>query len=451
MGQVELIPAGRVDPGAAAVIRRLQGAGHRACLAGGGVRDLLLRRPPRDWDVATDADPGRVMELFEHAVPVGAQFGIVLVRLEEGEYHVARFRREGPYADGRHPERVEFTGPEADARRRDFTVNGLFYDPGGEGVIDHVGGQADLQARLIRAIGDPAERFAEDGLRTLRAVRLAASLGFDIEPGTWQAIRECAHMVDLLSAERVRDELTRILVEGAAVPGFRLLRRSGLLERVLPEVAALKGVRQAPEHHPEGDVWRHVLLMLEQIDALDDPSPTLAWGVLLHDVGKPPTFSESDRIRFHGHDQLGAEMVDQIARRLRFSNRKAERVRMLTAQHMRFPNARRMRPGKLKRFLRQEGFDELLELHRIDCLASHGMLDLHDFCRQALEPAGEGEEDRLRPPPLVNGRDLIGLGLPPGPAFAEILRWVEDEQLEGRLGDRASALEAVRRRWVEGA
>ena len=451
MGQVGPIDPGQVDPGAAAVIERLRGAGHRAYLAGGGVRDLLLHRRPKDWDVATDADPGRVLELFEYAIPVGAQFGIVLVRLEEGEYHVARFRREGPYADGRHPERVEFTGPEEDARRRDFTINGLFHDPGGEGVIDFVGGVKDLEAGVVRAIGDPAERFAEDGLRTLRAVRLAASLGFEIETGTRQAIRECAHMVDALSAERVREELTRILVEGAAARGFGLLRELALLERVLPEVAALEGVRQPPEHHPEGDVWRHVLLMLEQVDSLDDPRPTLAWGVLLHDVGKPPTFTESDRIRFHGHDQLGAEMVEEIARRLRFSNRDAERVRMLTAQHMRFPNARHMRPGKLKRFLRQDGFDELLELHRIDCLASHGMLDLHEFCQEALRAAGDEEGDPLRPPPLLSGRDLVSLGLRPGPAFGEILRWVEEEQLEGRLLDRDSALEAVRRRWAAGA
>ena len=451
MGQVDPIPPGEVDPGAAAVIRRLQDAGHKACLAGGGVRDLLLRRPPKDWDVATDADPDRVMELFEHAVPVGAQFGIVLVRLGEGEYHVARFRREGSYADGRHPDRVEFTGPEEDARRRDFTVNGLFHDPGGAGVIDFVGGVKDLEARLIRAIGDPAERFAEDGLRTLRAVRLAASLGFDIESGTRRAIRECAHMVDGLSAERVRDELTRILVEGAAARGFELLLELGLLERVLPEVAAFDGVRQPLEHHPEGDVWQHVLLMLKQVDGMRNPPPTLAWGVLLHDVGKPPTFSESDRIRFHGHDQLGAEMVEEIARRLRFSNRDAERVRMLTAQHMRFPNARHMRPGKLKRFLRQDGFDELLELHRIDCRASHGMLDLHEFCQQALTAAAEEEGQPLRPPPLLSGHDLMALGLEPGPAFGEILRWVEDEQLEGRLRDRDSALEAVRRLWLEGA
>ena len=450
MKQADPIRPGQVDPGAAEVIRRLQEAGHVACLAGGGVRDLLLGRPPKDWDVATDADPGRVMELFERAVPVGARFGIVLVRLKGGEYHVARFRREGPYADGRRPERVEFTGPEEDARRRDFTVNGLFYDPGGGGVIDHVGGREDLEAGVIRAIGDPAERFAEDGLRTLRAVRLAASLEFRIEPGTWQAVGECAHMVEALAAERVRDELTRILVEGASARGFELLLESGLLPRVLPEVAALKGVPQPPEHHPEGDVWRHVQLMLRQVDALDDPSPTLAWGVLLHDVGKPPTFSESDRIRFHGHDAVGADMVDEIARRLRFSHREAGRVRMLTAQHMRFRNARSMRPGKLKRFLRQEGFDELLELHRIDCGASHGLLDLHEFCREALEAAGP-EGEGLRPPPLLTGRDLAGLGLEPGPVFGEILRWLEEEQLEGRLRDRDSALEAVRSRWLEEA
>ncbi|HJP30892.1 MAG TPA: CCA tRNA nucleotidyltransferase [Candidatus Latescibacteria bacterium] len=440
-----------IDAGALTVLRRLREAGHQAVLAGGCVRDLLLGRDPEDWDIATDARPEQVAVLFERTVSVGERFGILRVLLAGNSYEVARFRQEGPYSDGRHPDHVLPATRRQDAERRDFTINGMFYDPEGDGLIDTVDGRRDLAGGVIRAIGDPAARFAEDGLRTLRAVRFATRLDFHIETTTWSALVAKAPIIEQISGERVRDELTLILTEGGAVRGLDLLYDSGLLRLLLPEVAAMKGVDQPAEFHPEGDVWEHVKLMLGLVDALDEPAPTLAWGVLLHDIGKPATFQppgpESSRIRFDGHDARGAEMVEEIARRLRFANRDRDRVRDLTAHHMRFRNVKQMRPSKLKRFLREGFFPELLELHRIDCQSSHGLLDLYEFCHQSLTEADEGEAEILRPPLLLTGRDLIAAGYHPGRQFGEILRWLEDEQLEGRLKTRDAALAAVRARW----
>lgn len=442
---------GDVDAGALVILRRLRAAGHHAVLTGGCVRDLLLRREPGDWDIATDAAPDRVAALFERTVPVGERFGIVSVLLEGKSYEVARFRREGPYSDGRRPDHVEPAEPRQDAERRDFTINGMFYDPEGDGLFDYVDGRRDLASGVIRAIGDPVARFAEDGLRTLRAVRFATRLDFCIDEATWEALISAAPLIGRISGERVRDELTRIWTEGGAARGLQLLFDGDLLQRVLPEVAVMKGVAQPAEFHPEGDVWEHVRLMLGLVDAVDEPTPTLAWGVLLHDIGKPPTFQpagpESSRIRFNGHDVRGAEMVEEIATRLKFSNRDRERIRDLTAHHMRFRNVREMRASKLKRFLREEFFEELLELHRIDCQSSHGLLDLYEFCRESFVGAAE-EEGVLRPEPLLSGRDLIAVGYTPGRRFGEILRWLEDEQLEGRLTTRDAALAEVRERWA---
>jgi len=445
------IIAADVDHGALEVLRRLRASGHQAMLVGGCVRDLLLGGKPGDWDIATDAEPGEVMDLFERTVPVGERFGIVSVLLGDSSYEVARFRREGPYLDGRRPQHVTPADSRQDAERRDFTVNGMFFDPFGDGLIDFVNGRSDLEDGLIRAVGDPATRFAEDGLRTLRAVRFAARMNFRIEAGTLAALVAAAPTIGRISGERVRDELTRIWTEGGASCGLELLFDTGLLQCVLPEVAAMKGVPQPSEFHPEGDVWEHVGLMMASIDALIEPSPTLAWGVLLHDIGKPPTFQPagagSSRIRFNGHDATGAEMVDGIAHRLRFSNRDRERIHDLTAHHMRFRNVRDMRTGKLIRFLREEFFLELLELHRIDCQSSHGLLDLYEFCQQRLRETASGEAQVLRPEPLLTGRDLLVAGYEPGPQFGHILRWIEDEQLEGRLTTTAAAHAAVRQRW----
>lgn len=433
-----------MDAGALKVVRALRGAGFQAFLAGGCVRDLVLGREPVDWDVATSAGPEEVEALFPRTVLVGAKFGIVVAVLAEGHYEVARFRRDGPYRDGRRPASVEFADPEADALRRDFTINGMFYDPLIGELVDYVGGRRDLEQGLVRAIGDPVERFGEDYLRLLRAVRFAARLGFAIEPETFAALCACATRITAISAERIRDELTRLLTEGGAVEGLQLLHDSGLLAEVLPEVAAMRGVDQPPEFHPEGDVWTHVKLLFEHLDA---PGPDLAWGTLLHDIGKPPTFAISDRIRFNSHDAVGAQMAAEICHRLRMSNDASERICALVAQHMRIRYVKEMRPSKLKRLLRQPYFPELLELHRADCLASHGKLDLYQFCREKL---AESDEETLRPAPLLTGRDLIAAGHVPGPRFKEIFGRLEDAQLEGHIANRSEALDFVQQHFSPG-
>jgi len=430
-----------IDAGALRVVETLRRAGFQALLAGGCVRDLALGRVPKDWDVATDAGPEEVAALFEHTVPVGAQFGISLVVLDEGDYEVARFRRDGPYRDSRRPASIEPADARADAARRDFTINGLFYDPESGELLDYVGGQRDLDAKVIRAIGDPAARFAEDHLRLLRAVRFAARLGFTIEPETWDALCAQAESIADVSAERIRDELTLLLTEGGAVYGLRLLDQSGLLQVVLPEVAAMRGVPQEAEFHPEGDVWTHVQLLF---DHLDEPSAELAWSALLHDIGKPSTMVRAERIRFHGHDAVGAEMAAEICGRLRMSNEARRVIGTLVAEHMRISHVRQMRPSTLVRLLREPHFPELLELHRADCLASHGKLDLYEFCQEQLAAL---KKEQLRPPALLTGSDLIAMGFTPGPLFREILAAVEDAQLEGQLDSYRAALRFVQRKF----
>ena len=434
-------PLDAIDAGALRIIRRLRAEGYQALLAGGCVRDWLMGRTPKDWDVATDADPSAVMALFERTISVGAKFGIVIVVLEEGHYEVARFRRDGRYLDGRHPEEVKFADPKADALRRDFTINGMFGDPLTGEVIDYVGGRGDIERGIVRAIGDPGQRFGEDFLRMLRGVRFATCFDFEIESATFAAIEERAVRIKEISPERIRDEITRILTEGRAAQGMQLLLETGLMQVILPEVAAMVGVRQPAEFHPEGDVWTHVKLTLEQ---LDEPGPILAWGTLLHDIGKPPTYEESDRIRFNNHDAVGAEMAAGICRRLRMSNDDSEQIGQLIAHHMRLRHVREMRDSKLKRFLRESYFPQLLELHRADCLASHGKLDLFDFCREKL---GEVDQEELRPERLLNGHNLMEMGFAPGPLFREILTALEDEQLEGRVKDREEAETFVRKRF----
>jgi poly(A) polymerase len=427
---------------AARLAKRVAGTllarGHRAFLVGGSVRDLLLGREPKDYDIATDARPPAVLELFPGAKLVGARFGVVLVSEDDAQVEVATFRSDHAYRDGRHPDRVEFeTDPRQDVIRRDFTVNGLLMDPETGEVHDFVDGRADVDARRIRAIGDPEARFREDHLRMLRAVRLAASLGFDVEPGTMAAIARLRGLIPNVSAERVREEVVRVLTEGGARRGFEMLDDSGLLVEILPEVAAMKGVRQPPEFHPEGDVWTHTLLMLE---AMRNPTPTLALGVLLHDVAKPPTFRIEDRIRFDGHDALGAKMAVEILTRLRFASEEIARVESLVAGHLHFMNVARMRESTLKRFLRQPHFDEHLELHRLDCLASHRRLDHYEFLEAKLR---ELPDEKLRPPRLLTGDDLIAAGYRPGPAFHRMLAAVEDAQLESKVATRAEALDLV--------
>ena len=433
--------AADIDAGALRVVEILRRAGFQALLAGGCVRDLALGRVPKDWDVATDAGPEEVAALFDNTVAVGAQFGISVVMLDEGDYEVARFRRDGPYRNGRRPASIEPADARADAQRRDFTINGLFYDPASGEILDYVGGQQDLDAKVIRAIGDPAARFVEDHLRLLRAVRFAARLGFTIEPATWDALCVDAQRIASVSAERIRDELTVLLTEGGAVCGLRLLDQSGLLQALLPEVAAMRGVPQDAEFHPEGDVWTHVQLLFEH---LDEPSAELAWSALLHDIGKPSTMVRAERIRFHGHDAVGAKMAAAICGRLRMSNEARRIICTLVADHMRISHVRQMRPSTLVRLLREPHFPELLQLHRADCLASHGKLDLYEFCQEQL---ADLKKERLRPPRLISGRDLIALGLQPGPRFKEILTAVEDAQLEGQLDSYYAALRFVQRKF----
>ena len=415
---------------ALAILNRLADHGHKAYWVGGCVRDLYLGRPVTDVDIATSARPEEVQALFPGAPLVGAHFGVVRV----GSVEVATFRSETGYGDGRHPDRVQFeVGPAEDAARRDFTVNALYRDRSGK-VLDFFGGLQDLQAKVLRAIGNPAARFQEDQLRLLRAVRLAARLGFTIEPATFAAIQQNAPRIHTVAAERIRDELTRMLTEGQARRAFELLDATNLLAEVLPELKACQGVEQPAEFHPEGDVWLHTLGLLER---LQEPTPTLAWAALLHDTGKPGTSTRTDRIRFHGHVERGVAICRAIAHRLRFSNEDRDQIVALVANHMRFADVPRMRESTLKRFLRLDHFEEHLELHRLDCLASHGRLDTHEFLREMLRRL---PPDEIRPTRLLTGRDLIALGWQPGPHFRKVLDQVEDAILEGRVRTKAEAL-----------
>jgi poly(A) polymerase len=455
------------------IIYRLRDHGHQAYLVGGCVRDLLLGREPADYDVATDATPSEVMRIFPETYAVGVQFGVVLVPIPEGQQtrctnnqqahdehrgagasgvgeisghehkfaiEVATFRSDVGYSNGRHPDQVRFSrDPREDVERRDFTINGLLLDPTDDQVLDYVGGQRDLEAKIIRAIGNPAVRFTEDKLRMLRAVRFAARFDYAIEPRTFSAIQQMAPEIHQVSRERVRDELTRMLIEGRARRAFELLDEGHLLREVLPEIEAMKGVAQPPEYHPEGDVFVHTLLVLEK---LPHPCPiTLAWGALLHDVGKPPTFRRApDRIRFDDHANVGVKMAEAICRRLRFSHDDTEQILALVANHMRFADVERMKPSTLKKFIRLPRFDEHLALHRADCESSHGSLRIYDLTRKKIE---ELPPEALHPVPLLRGDDLIRAGYVPGPVFTEILSALEDAQLEGRLHTKSQALEFV--------
>ena len=439
------------------IIKSLRQQGFPAYLAGGCVRDLLLQREPVDYDVATSATPEQVMEIFPDTYAVGAQFGVVLVPLPEElragggnatpkaqAVEVATFRSDLGYSDGRRPDEVRFSqDPREDVARRDFTVNGMMLEPVSGEVLDFVGGREDLEAGIIRAIGDPELRFAEDKLRMLRAVRFAARFEYDIEAETLAAIQRRAHEVQIVSRERVRDELAKMLTEGHARRAFLLLDESGLLKEVLPEISAMKGVEQPPEFHPEGDVFVHTLLLLEN---LPHPcSPTLAWGALLHDVGKPATFRVApDRIRFDNHVDVGVKIAEEICGRLRFSNDDTKQVLALVDNHMRFGHVGRMKESTLKKFLRMPSFDEHLALHRADSLASHRNLSTYEFIREKLS---EIPPEKIRPVALVTGDDLIAAGYAPGPMFREILEAVEDAQLEGRLLSHDAALEFVTREF----
>src|SRR5947207_6923935 len=424
------------------IVERLRGEGHIAYFAGGCVRDIVRRMTPKDYDVATSATPETVQRIFSRTHAVGAHFGVIIV-LENGfQFEVATFRSDEAYIDGRHPTAVHFSSPEEDARRRDFTINGMFYDPVAEEVIDLVGGRADIAAKLVRAIGDPAQRFAEDRLRMLRAVRFATVLDYQIDPKTLDALVAHAPSIHEISAERIRDELVRIFLSSNRGRGWDLLDGSGLMRVILPEIEAMKGCEQPEQFHPEGDVFKHTRLMLDLLPK--EVSVPLVFAVLFHDVAKPPTATvdETGRIRFSGHDRIGAEMTEAIMERLRFSRAEIDATVEAVRQHMVFKDVPNMRVAKLKRFMARPTFEDELELHRVDCGSSHGMMDNYDFLKQKKE---EFANEPIIPRPLVQGDDLIALSLKPGPEFGEILEAVETRQLEGALKDREEALEWLRK------
>ena len=419
------------------IVQRLHDAGHAALYAGGCVRDMLRGQTPHDYDIATAARPEQVQALFRRTFDVGAHFGVIVVHEDGHDFEVASFRSDGAYIDGRRPESIVFSTPQMDAERRDFTVNGMFFDPLANQVVDYVGGQRDLVAKIRRAIGEPAARFREDRLRLLRAVRFATVLHFDIEPATWRAVCESAPHIHEVSAERIREELVKTFLSPQRVRGFDLLDESGLLREVLPEIDALKGCEQPPQFHPEGDVFVHTRIMLGLLPA--QVSLPLVLSVLFHDIGKPrtATVDGDGRIRFNGHDKLGAEMTEALMLRLRFSRAEIDATVEAVACHMIFKDVKEMRVAKLKRFMARANFTDELELHRVDCTSSHAMLDNYDFLRNKRE---EFAAEPLIPPPLVTGRDLIDLGLTPGPRFKELLEAVQSRQLEATLTTRDDAL-----------
>jgi poly(A) polymerase len=419
------------------IARRLSDAGHTAWFAGGCVRDRLLGAAAKDYDIATSATPAQILALFPGGNEIGAHFGVILVKAHGHPFEIATFRTDGSYRDGRRPESVTFATAEEDAQRRDFSINGLFENPVTGEIIDFVGGRADIEARILRAIGNPAERFQEDALRLMRGVRFATTLDFDIDPATRSALRDNAELLRKISPERIRDEFSRLIVHPHRARGLDLLVETGLIRHVVPEVLDLIGCEQPPQWHPEGDVFVHTRLMLEMLRP--EPSLELCLAVLLHDIGKPATFAvdPDGRIRFNGHDAVGAQMAEEILRRLRYPNDTIAAVREIVATHMQFMHVQQMRTAKLKRFMARATFDDDLELHRVDCASSNGFTDNYEFL---LEKADAFASEPLIPPPLVTGRDLIAYGLAPGPHFKPILDAIETEQLEGRLASREEAL-----------
>ena len=436
-----------MEKAARRIAERLRDRGHIAYFAGGCVRDMVRGLTPKDYDIATDARPENVQALFPRTYAVGAHFGVIIV-LEDGfQFEVATFRSDEAYIDGRHPSAVQFSSPEEDARRRDFTINGMFLDPASNKVIDLVGGQADIGAKLVRAIGEPGQRLAEDRLRMLRAVRFATALDYQIDERTWDALVASASSINQISGERIRDEVVRIFLSSNRVRGWDLLDASGLMSAILPELQAMKGVLQPEQFHPEGDVFVHTRLMLSLLR--ETVSIPLVFAVLFHDVAKPVTarVDETGRIRFNEHDRIGAEMTEAIMRRLRFSGAEIQATVEMVRQHMVFKDTPKMRIAKLKRFMARPTFDEELELHRVDCQSSHRMLDNYEFLLRKRE---EFANEPIIPPPLVRGDDLIAFGLKPGPKFGEILEAVETRQLEGKLRTRDEALNWVKSHYSLG-
>ncbi|MGH7885464.1 MAG: CCA tRNA nucleotidyltransferase [Thermodesulfobacteriota bacterium] len=425
------------------VIEPLRSKGHKAFFVGGCVRDSILGLKPKEIDITTSADPKEVQRIFKRTVPIGESFGVVLVLINEKQFEVATFRNESQYEDGRHPEYVSYSQSEKDdVLRRDFTINGMLYDPFSNEIYDYTEGLSDLDKKVIRTIGDPYERFSEDKLRMIRAVRFASRFGFSIESKTWSAVISMAEDIKTISMERIRDEIIKIITQKNPGAGLKMLHESGLLKHLVSEISDMDGVKQPPEFHPEGDVFTHTCLVLDKLYENTDGqySASLAMGALLHDVGKPPTYKELDRIRFNGHDRVGAKMSEGICKKLRFSKKQVERISNLVRDHLKFKDSFNMRESTLKKFLSQPYFDEHLKLHRADCMASHGITEAYNYIIDKLK---EYSEIEIRPAALLNGKDLIAMGYIPGPIFTKILSSVEEEQLEGRIMSREDAAEFV--------
>lgn len=429
------------------LVSELREEGHEAYCVGGCTRDIVMNIAPREYDITTSATPEEVTRIFSHTVPVGASFGVMLVLIGHYKFEVATFRKEESYSDSRRPDIVTYsTNVEEDVIRRDFTINGMLYDPIEETVIDYVGGMEDIDKGIIRTIGEPQERFNEDKLRLMRAVRFASRYGFEMEERTYKALKSLASEITVVSEERIRDEVVKVISQRNPGAGLSLLRESGILKHILPEVDAMAGVEQPPEFHPEGDVFVHTCLVLDHIHKQTEgaTSPELAMGGLLHDVGKPPTFSVTDRIRFNGHDKVGAEMAKKICRKLKFSNKQIELIYELVREHLKFKDVFRMKKSTLKRFIGMRNFEEHLILHLADCLASHGSTEAYDFIMDKFE---EFKDEEIKPAPLIGGKELIEMGYEPGPLFSEILSFVEEAQLEGEITSKKEAEEIVSRKF----
>ena len=425
------------------VVSELRNAGHKAYCVGGCARDTLLKIAPKEYDITTSATPEEVSRIFPHIVPIGVTFGVILVIIGQYKFEVATFRKDQSYSDGRHPDSVTYsTLEQEDVLRRDFTINGMLYDPIEEEVIDHVGGIDDLENKIIRTIGDPYERFNEDKLRMMRAVRFNSRYNFELDLNTFQAIEKLAPEITQVSSERIRDEIIKIITQKNPGHGLKMLSECGLLKYVLSDVEIMNGVEQPPQFHPEGDVFIHTCLVLDKLFQNEDGvvSPELAMGALLHDVGKPPTFSVSDRIRFNGHDKLGAEMSKKICRDLKLSNKQIEIIYSLIKEHLKFKDVSKMKKSTLKRFIGMPHFEEHMALHLADCQASHGLTDAYDFI---MEKFSEFEKEEIKPAPLLSGKELIEMGYKPGPLFSEILNFVEEAQLEGEIEDMEDARKIV--------
>jgi poly(A) polymerase len=425
------------------VVVELRKAGHKAFCVGGCARDTLLGIEPKEYDITTSATPQEVSEIFPHTVPIGVSFGVILVITGKYQFEVATFRKDQSYTDGRHPDKVIYSSEEQeDVRRRDFTINGMLYDPIEEEVIDYVDGIRDIKSKIVQTIGDPYERFNEDKLRMMRAIRFSSRYNFELNLDTFQAIEKLAVDITQVSSERIRDEITKIITQSNPGHGLNMLSVSGLLKYILPDVEIMNGVEQPPEFHPEGDVFIHTCLVLDKLhkNQAGVVSPELAIGALLHDVGKPPTFSVSDRIRFNGHDKLGADMSKKICRELKFSNKQIEVIYALIRDHLKFKDVFNMKKSTLKRFIGMPHFEEHMALHLADCQASHGLTAAYDF---VMEKYNDFEEEEIKPAPLISGRELIEMGYKPGPLFSDILNFVEEAQLEGEITNTQEAIEAV--------